>query len=157
MTGTLFLLVFPKLWGKKKKYLASEDHDVLDGIGLQHRELVHYNEKERLMSRQMCAQVKEDVRSPAFIFRRQTTSKFHKCDWTARSRIRRRRRRARGFVPLGDFKSERMWFTKNSFRFTNSLACVIPCWWAETKRRQKLETADKTMLVLQNTSHYTLR
>lgn len=31
------------------------------------------------------------------------------------------------FLPLGDFKSGRMWFTKNSVRFTSSLACVIPC------------------------------
>lgn len=33
------------------------------------------------------------------------------------------------YSPLGDFKSGRMWLMKKSFRFTSSLACVIPCCW----------------------------
>lgn len=36
-------------------------------------------------------------------------------------------------LPLGDFRSTRMWLTKNSERFTNSLACVIPCCKTEVK------------------------
>lgn len=35
------------------------------------------------------------------------------------------------YSPLGDFKSDRMWLTKKSFRFTSSLACVIPCCWED--------------------------
>lgn len=36
-------------WGGKKSrksYLASEDHDILDGISLQHWELINYNEND---------------------------------------------------------------------------------------------------------------
>lgn len=52
------------------------------------------------------------------------------------------------YLLLGDFKSVRMWFTKNSFRFTNSLACVIPCCLGKKQRRKGDKLCAQYVLVV---------
>lgn len=60
-------------------YLASEDHDILDGICLQHWELINYNDSECLMLINVYKQINVDIQVPVFISTDQPNLKWDRC------------------------------------------------------------------------------